>query len=84
MQSATIEDVETKNRRGRRAAASPQWASDLPERRLYTVAEACRIAGISRTSFWRRRAQFDLRKMGRHVRVTAESLDAFITGLPAA
>jgi hypothetical protein len=66
------------------AAQAAKSAQDTPARRLYTIKEAHRMAGVSRCTLWRYRDQLDVRKIGRRVLITAESLDAFIVGLPSA
>jgi hypothetical protein len=85
MYSASQDDIEAGNRRGRRAAASSSPPSAaIPPRRLYSINELCQLTNISRATAWRRRHEFDFRKIGSRTLATAESVDAFIAALPKA
>lgn len=73
------------NRRSRRRVAPSRPPRDeIPTRWLYSVRETCVLANMSPATFWRRVEEFELRRIGRRVFVTAESLDRFIANLPAA
>jgi predicted DNA-binding transcriptional regulator AlpA len=55
----------------------------VPERRLYSVRETCQICNLSPATFWRRVKEFELRKIGRRTFVTHESVNQFLSSLPA-
>ena len=61
-----------------------KWLSDgkIPERRLYSIRELCQLCHMSHATAWRRIGEFDVRRIGRRVFVTAESIEAFLTSLP--
>jgi hypothetical protein len=81
------DDIKAENRRASTAAVTARPPIDpqaIPPRRLYSIGELCQLAHLSRATAWRRRHEFDLRKIGRRTFVTAESVEAFIAGLPKA
>ena len=58
--------------------------SKIPDRRLYSIKELCQITNMSHATAWRRIGEFDLRRIGRRVFVTAESVEHFLSELPKA
>jgi excisionase family DNA binding protein len=58
--------------------------AELP--RVLTVEAFCRVCGIGRTSFYEavKRKQIRIRKFGTRTLVTADQVDQFLNGLPAA
>ncbi len=63
-------------------AATPSSDSKIPERRLYSIKELCQLTHMSRATAWRHISEFDTRRIGRRVFVTAESIEQFLAGLP--
>jgi hypothetical protein len=53
--------------------------SEIPERRLYSIKELCQLTHMTA---WRRIGEFDVRRMGRRVFITSESIEQFLAGLP--
>jgi hypothetical protein len=60
----------------------PAPNNKIPERRLYSIKELCQLAHMSHATAWRRIGEFDSRRIGRRVFVTAESIERFLAGLP--
>ena len=58
--------------------------STIPHRRLYSIKELCQLTHMSHATAWRRIGEFDVRRIGRRVFVTAESIEQFIAALPRA
>jgi len=64
--------------------ATPSLESKIPERRLYSIKELCQLTHMSHATAWRRIGEFDVRRIGRRVFVTAESIERFLAELPKA
>ena len=56
--------------------------SEIPERRLYSIKELCQLTHMSHATAWRRIGEFDVRRIGRRVFITSESIEQFLAGLP--
>jgi predicted DNA-binding transcriptional regulator AlpA len=56
----------------------------IPQRRLYSLKETCQLTHMSRATFWRRMDELDVRRLGRRVFVTSESIERFLAELPKA
>jgi hypothetical protein len=66
------------------AALLHERGEPIPERKLYSVKETCRVCNMSPASFWRRAKEFELRKLGRRTFITADSVERFLHSLPRA
>jgi predicted DNA-binding transcriptional regulator AlpA len=66
----------------RSLANTPSPGDKIPERRLYSIKELCQLANMSHATAWRRIKEFEVRRIGRRVFVTAESIERFLAELP--
>lgn len=56
----------------------------MSDRLTYSVADACSALGIRRTRLYEIMPQLDVRRLGGRTLITADSLRAYVAGLPKA